>query len=162
MQLHKNNLVPPFDFITFIQELKQIGFFEYKEIKSHLIVLDSPLDDDVSLHLITNFQVSDKTMDTNFRHFRLYQYSKSQDAYIGESHFIKVDENSIGEIKTITENLTKRFIRGVYRCFCGKKYLKSVRTANGIIFSCFGFDCENITLTKQDFLNLGFQKWQGF
>lgn len=152
MQLFKNKLIPPFDYLTFVQTMQNVGFFVQKEADTHLVVFDSPLNEDTSLHLVTNFQHSDKSMDANFRHFRLYQYSKSQDAYIGESYFIKVDESAIEEIKKITEKITNRFVRGVYLCLCGKKYMKSVRTANGNIFSCLGSDCEGITLTQQELL----------
>lgn len=154
MQLYKNNLTPPFDYITFIQATQSLGFFVEQEAESHLVVLDSPLDEDVSLQLITNFRKSDKLMDTNFRHFRLYQYSKKMDAYIGESHFITVDENAIATIKEIVEKMTNRFMRGVYRCACGKKYLKSIRTSDGNIFSCLGTDCEGVTFTQQEILTM--------
>lgn len=154
MQLFKNKLNPPFDYITFIQATQSLGFFVEHEAESHLVVLDSPLDEDVSLQLITNFQKSDKQMDANFRHFRLYQYSKKMEAYIGESHFIKVDENAITMIQEIVGKITHRFTRGVYRCTCGKKYLKSIRTSGGNIFSCLGTDCEGITFTQQEILTM--------
>ena len=154
MQLFKTNLTPPFDYITFIQATQSLGFFVEQEEDSHLVVLDAPLDEDVSLQLITNFQKSDKQMDTNFRHFRLYQYSKKMDAYIGESHFIKVDENAIATIQQIVEKMINRFMRGVYRCACGEKYLKSIRTKEGNIFSCLGVACEGVTFTQQEILTM--------
>ncbi|AFK05448.1 hypothetical protein Emtol_0176 (plasmid) [Emticicia oligotrophica DSM 17448] len=154
MQLFKNQLPPPFDYISFIQVIQSLGFFIEQEAEGHLIILNSPLDEDVSLQLITNFQKSDKQMDANFRHLKLYQYSKKLDAYIGESHFIKVDEQAITTIKIIIEKMTNRFVRGVYRCACGEKYLRSIRTKDGNIFSCLGNDCEGVTLTQQEILTM--------
>lgn len=154
MQLFKTKFNIPFDYVTFIQATQSLGFFVEQEADSHLVVLDSPLDEDVSLQLITNFQKLDKQMDDNFRHFRLYQYSKKMDAYIGESHFIKVDENAITMIQRIVKKMSNRFMRGVYRCACGEKYLKSIRTKEGNIFSCLGIDCEGVTFTQQEILTM--------